>query len=89
MSESEKSISSSKDSNNITDSKLNETNGFNEISAQEVINNEFDNLEDWIDEQFENIKKKCLEQYNNFKVNIPNQNQKKDIESSSLDEESY
>ena len=87
MSESEKSISS-KDSNNITDSKLNETTVFNEISVQEVINNEFDNLEDWIDEQFDNIKKKCLDQYNNFKVNIPNPNQKKDIESSSLDEES-
>ena len=41
MDENELSISS-KDSKNLTDSKL--TDGeFNEISAQEIINNEFDN----------------------------------------------
>ena len=70
---------SSKDSKTIGDSKLTEPE-FSEITAQEIIINEFDNLEDWIDEQFDNLKKKCLDDYNNFKVQIPNENQNKSID---------
>ena len=70
---------SSKDSINLTDSKLNDIE-VNEIFVQEVINNEFDNLEEWIDKQFNNIKKKCLDEYNHFKVGFPNENKKKETE---------
>ena len=39
------------------------------MSIQEIIDNQFDELENWIDEEFENIKKDCINMYNNFKVN--------------------
>ena len=48
---------SGKDSNNLTESKLNDTE-INEIFVQEIINNEFDNIEDWVDKIFNRIKKK-------------------------------
>ena len=86
MVESEKSLSS-KESINMTDSKLNETQ-FNEISVQEIINNEFDNLEDWADEQINKIKKQSIDKYNKFKVDFPNENQKKDIDNNNYDNES-
>ena len=47
----------SKDSNNLTKSKLNDTE-INEIFVQEIINNEFDNIEDWVGKIFNRIKKK-------------------------------
>ena len=58
---------SSKDSKNLTDSKLTEES--NQISIQEIIDNQFDELENWLDEEFENVKKDCFNMYNNFKVN--------------------
>ena len=51
------SIFLGKDSNNLTESKLNDTE-INEIFVQDIINNEFDNKEDWIDKIFNRIKKK-------------------------------
>ena len=86
MVESEMSISS-KDSRNLTESKIID-NEFNEISAQDIINNEFDNLEDWTDEQLNKIKSKCLSYYNNFQIDFPNQKKSKDKESNSYEEES-
>ena len=46
-----------KGSNNLTKSKLNNTE-INEIFVQDIINNEFDNIEDWVDKIFNRIKKK-------------------------------
>ena len=66
MIDSERSVSS-KDSKNLTDSKLTEES--NQMSIQEIIDNQFDELENWLDEEFENIKKDCINMYNNFKVN--------------------
>ena len=84
MVESEMSLSS-KDSKTLTESKISE-NEFNDISVQEIINNEFDALEEWYDKQLSNIKKKCLDDYNNFHIDFPNE-QKKDKESNSFEEE--
>ena len=58
---------SSKDSKNLSDSKL--TDESNQMSIQEIIDNQFDELENWLDEEFENVKKDCFNMYNNFKVN--------------------
>ena len=58
---------SSKDSKNLTDSKL--TDESNQMSIQDIIDNQFDELENWLDEEFENVKKDCINMYNNFKVN--------------------
>ena len=71
------SISSSRDSRNLTDRTL-INNEFTEISAQEIINSEFDNLEEWVDDQFDDIKKQCIDCYNNFSVDFPNNNKKKE-----------
>ena len=65
---------SSKDSKNLSDSKL--TDESNQISIQEMIDNQFDELENWLDEEFDNIKKDCINMYKNFKVNY--KNKKKD-----------
>ena len=48
---------SGKDNNNLTESKLNNTE-INEIFVQDIINNEFDNIEDWFGKIFNRIKKK-------------------------------
>ena len=48
---------SSKDSNKLTKSKLNDTE-INEILVQDIINIIFDNIEDWVYKVFNNIKKK-------------------------------
>ena len=48
---------SGKDSNILTESKLNNTE-INEIFVQDIINNEFDNIEDWLCKIFNRIKKK-------------------------------
>ena len=48
---------SGKDSNNLTESKLNDTE-INEIFVQDIINNEFDNIEDQVGKIFNRIKKK-------------------------------
>ena len=47
---------SGKDSNNLTESKLNDTE-INEIFVQEIINNEFDNIEDWVNKEFITLKR--------------------------------
>ena len=90
MVESEMSISS-KDSKSLRESRVSE-NQFTDISAQEIINNEFDSLEEWYEKQLGNIKKKCLDNYNNFHVVFPNEKNKvkekeKDKESNSYEEE--
>ena len=46
---------SSKD-NNLTKSKLNDTE-INEIFVQEIINNDFDNIEDWVNKEFITLKR--------------------------------
>ena len=76
MVDSEKSISS-EDSKNINDSKL--TNESNKISIQELIDNQFDELENWVEEQIENVKKGCKNAYNNFRVNFKNIKKKENI----------
>ncbi len=79
MEDSDKSISS-KDSKNLSDSKLTNESNKNQISMQEIIDNQFDEVENWVEEQFDNIKKDCLKVYNNFNVKFPNSNSpKKDI----------
>ena len=78
---------SGKDSNNLTESKLNDTE-INEIFTQVIINDEFDIIEDWADKVFNNIKKKYLEGYNNFNVDIPYEiNNKENDKESSADYE--
>ena len=52
MIDSDKSISS-KDSKNLDDSKL--TDESNQMSIQEIIDNQFEELENWLDEEFDNI----------------------------------
>ena len=44
-------------SSNSSESKLNDTE-INEIFVQEIINNEFENIEEFVDKIFNNIKKK-------------------------------
>ena len=39
------------------------------MPIQDIIDNQFDELENWLDEEFENVKKDCINMYNNFKVN--------------------
>ena len=74
-------------SSNSSESKLNDTE-INEIFVQEIINNEFDNIEDWVDKVFNNIKKKWLGGYNNFKIDIPYEiNNKENDKESSADYE--
>ena len=78
---------SGKVSNNLNESKLNDTE-INEIFVQIIINNEFDNKEDWVDKVFNNIKKKWLGSYNNFKVEVPYEiNNKENDKESSTDYE--
>lgn len=85
MIDSERSISSSKDSKNLEDSKLTEES--NQMSIQEIIDNQFDELENWVDEQFENVKKDCMNAYHNFKVEFGNKkNKKNNYEENSNDE---
>ena len=86
--ENEASISS-KDSKNLTESKISEEK-INDSTAQEIINNEFEILEDWVDEQFNSIKKMCINKYNNFNVNFPinNKKSKEKIIDSTYEEES-
>ena len=43
-------------SSNSSESKLNDTE-INEIFVQEIINNEFDNIEDWVDKEFITLKR--------------------------------
>ena len=47
---------SSKYSNNLTESKLNDTE-IKEIFLQKIINNEFDNIEDWVNKEFITLKR--------------------------------
>ena len=85
MTESEISLSS-KDSKNLGESKI--ILNFNDkLSPSEIINNEFDLLEDWIDNQFKEIKKECLDKYNNFSVPFPNEAKKSDIQSINNEED--
>ena len=44
-------------SNKLTKSKLNDTK-INEIFVQDIINNEFDNIEDWVGKIFNRIRAK-------------------------------
>ena len=79
------SISSSY-SKTLTDRTL-INNEFTEISAQEIINSEFDNLEEWIDDQFDDIKKQCKDCYNNFSVEFPNNKKKEKRKKYNIKEE--
>ena len=81
MIDSERSISS-KDSKNLTDSKL--TDESNQMSIQEMIDNEFDELENWVDDGFDNIKKDCMNMYKNFKVNYNIKNNKENNNNDNL-----
>ena len=83
MIDSDKSISS-KDSKNLDDSKL--TDESNQMSIQEIIDNQFEELENWLDEEFDNIKKDCLNKYKNFKVNYKiKKNEDNNIKKGNLD----
>ena len=66
---------SSKDSKDLSNSKL--TDESNQISIQEMIDNQFDELENWVDQELDIVKKDCLNMYNNFKVNYKNNKNKK------------
>ena len=83
MIDSDKSISS-KDSKNFNDSKL--TDESNQMSIQEIIDNQFEELENWLDEEFDNIKKDCINMYKNFKVNYKiKKNEDNNIKKGNLD----
>ena len=83
MIDSDKSISS-KDSKNLDDSKL--TDESNQMSIQEIIDNQFEELENWLDEEFDNIKKDFLNKYKNFKVNYKiKKNEDNNIKKGNLD----
>lgn len=83
MIDSDKSISS-KDSKNLDDSKL--TDESNQMSIQEIIDNQFEELENWLEEEFDNIKKECLNKYKNFKVNYRiKKNEDNNIKKGNLD----
>ena len=83
MIDSDKSISS-KDSKNLDDSKL--TDESNQMPIQEIIDNQFEELENWLDEEFDNIKKDCLNKYKNFKVNYKiKKNEDNNIKKGNLD----
>ena len=68
-------ISEIRDSDIILENK-DENKEITDIIVQEIINNEFDKLEDWVDNQLDDAKNASIDFFNNFQVDIPGQKRK-------------
>ena len=70
------SISEIRNSDIIIENKV-ENKEITDIAVQEIINDEFDKLEEWIDNKLDDAKNTSIDFYNNFHVEIPgNKNNK-------------
>ncbi len=43
----------------------------NEMTVREILDMEFDSLEEWVETELDKIKNKCIDDFNNFNITLP------------------
>ena len=57
--------------NNIEDSPKKKKTEINETTVREILDIEFDALEEWVETELDKIKNKCIDDFNNFNITFP------------------
>ena len=58
----------------------------NETTVREILDMEFDALEEWVETELDKIKNQCIDDFNNFHISIPS-NKQIQKESINIDED--
>ena len=70
----------------IEDSPKKKKAEINETTVREILDMEFDALEEWVETELDKIKNQCIDDFNNFHISIPSNKQIKK-ESINIDED--
>jgi hypothetical protein len=72
--------------NFIEDSPKKKKAEINETTVREILDMEFDALEEWVETELDKIKNQCIDDFNNFHISIPS-NKQIQKESINIDED--
>ena len=70
----------------IEDSPKKKKAEINEKTEREILDMEFDALEEWVETELDKIKNQCIDDFNNFHISIPS-NKQIQKESINIDED--
>ena len=70
----------------IEDSPKKKKAEINETTLREILDMEFDALEEWVETELDKIKNQCIDDFNNFHISIPS-NKQIQKESINIDED--
>ena len=70
----------------IEDSPKKKKAEINETTVREILDMEFDALEEWFETELDKIKNQCIDDFNNFHISIPS-NKQIQKESINIDED--
>jgi hypothetical protein len=70
----------------IEDSPKKKKAEINETTVREILDMEFDALEEWVETELDKIKNQCIDDFNNFHISIPS-NKQIQKESINIDED--
>ena len=59
------------ENNDNMDSPKKKKTKINETTVREILDMEFDALEEWVETELDKIKNKCIDDFNNFNITFP------------------